>query len=267
MPRHPRCRRVCSSRPPAPEVELEVFAGLARHLVPDLRDRRRREQEREHAVVDAVRVALDEREGEGGAGLPTVAGLAPRAAGAHREVPHGASGELQPAGDGHEMAAVLHELHRERRQVLARLDAVVVRRVLHLLEAARGGHAVQGERALEGVQGRRGGGGQGERGVGHGCRRRGARGELGGGEHRAGHCAGAGEGVAGDGGGGRGRCDAEGGERGCREGAAQEEGKGTTHEISFDPFVWVIESVWRSRRRSVHDPFGPAPMPARYCRP
>ena len=252
----PRCRRACSSRRTCPhrsnwkywQVSLVTWYRTLETVFV-------LEEERQDAVVHAVRIAFDQRERQGSAGLPAVALLAPRSAGADREVPVGAACELhargRPARDGCRSAPAAP---RTVGRCLRALDRCVAVRVLHRRESARCGDPVQGEGAFEAVAWRRRRGRQGECIVGDGRRRRGARGELGGGEHRA---VTAPEPVRGSPGTARSpplrgvELDAGAApravKRGCREGSAQEEGEGTTHGISFDPFSMGERQCERAR--------------------
>ena len=161
------------------------------------------------------------------------------------------------------MAAVLHELHRERRQVLARLDAVVVRtspspsvkppavatpfRVRVPSKVCSGVAAAAGSANASFVT------------VAVGAR---ARGELGGGEHRAGHRAGAGEGVAGHGGGGGagagGGGDAGAAPRAVSAAAARAPHRRSERERRTESPL--IRSVWVNASVDARAPIGPRPV-------
>ncbi len=200
--RQPVRQFVCRTRPDAvgirnrfvlerhrlltPHVELEVLAGLAGDLIPQLRDRRIREEEHHQTVVDAVRVALDEREGQGGACHPVVAVLLPGAAEAESDVPCGTARDAKSALHGNEHIVVLHERDRDIGQLLHRIDRCVPVGILQSGEAAGRCGALNRQRALDLVHRRCGVIGSGEGAAGHrpGC---GAADEVSGRQHRARH--------------------------------------------------------------------------------
>ena len=99
-----------SCRPCPPRIELEVAAGLLRHLVRDARDfRLAAVTEGQHALVHAVRVLLDQRERNRGARPIAVVGLVPGISRPDDPVPPLAVARDDAALDGDEPPVHLYE--------------------------------------------------------------------------------------------------------------------------------------------------------------